>query len=168
MPPWKINWGGFKGEIFFFLTPPSIHQFQLLALAIKTQTVEITFNNKIGLFLSGHCIFFCVLCGVVYCLTSWPHIPQRQFRLAWNADLTQVEASSLNCCYSAIPSLCGRMLWPVIEDFTGFIGWLCLSCVLSSETAQRKSSQALTASTSDIKSLIVIGKILWDYSTVGY
>lgn len=76
--------------------------------------------------------------------------------------------ASLNCCYSAVASLRGWTLRPVIEDFTGFMGSLCLSCVLSSEKAQRKSSQALTASTSDIKSLIVIGKILRDYSTVGY
>lgn len=162
----KLTGGGVRGEIFFFFFNSFYPSVSTGSLSYKNTNRWENINNKIRLFQSEHYISFCVLCGVVYWLTSWPHIVQREFRLAWHADLTQVEATSLNCCYSAAPSLRGRMLWPVIEDFTGIIGSLCLSCVLSPETAQRKSSQALTASTSDIKSLIVIGKILRDYSTV--
>lgn len=116
MPSWKINWGGFsRRDFLFFLTPSSIHQSQLVAPAIKRQTVEITLNNKIGLFQSGHKFFFHVLCRAVYCLTSWPRTPQRQFRLAWHADLTQVEAMSLNCCYSAIRFFVGGCCDPLLK-----------------------------------------------------
>ncbi len=84
------------------------------------------------------------------------------------AILTQVKMVTLTSCYMAPehPVSARLILWPVSGDFKDFMGSVSLSCVLGSGKL-RENQVKPRQSTSDIKSLIVIGKILRDYSTMG-
>lgn len=97
----------------------------------------------------------------MYCLKG-------QKKLIWHAHTvpTPVEIVTLTSCYTAILSAL-LSLWAVSGDFKDFIGSAGLSCVPGLGKL-RENQVKPQQSTSDIKSLIVIGVILRDYSTIGY
>lgn len=110
-------------------------------------------------------IFFYLLCNIDAC-----SIKACRKRLTWHWMHYRLEPKwspwlpftrALNILFLQRVSL-----WPVRGDFKDFMGSVNLSCVPSSGKL-RVNQVTLRQRASDIKSLIVIGEILKDYSTVG-
>lgn len=107
-------------------------------------------------------------------LTMWRSVisflrgsESKEVNLAWMCWLGSEMVTLASCSAAAEHPVPARpILWPVSGDFKDFMGSVSLSCVLGSGKP-RENQVKPRQSTSDIKSLIVIGKILRDYSTVG-
>lgn len=168
MRPWKINWGIFGGDLFSL---PSFsagvihisHPVTGCSLSLSRKTIgipKLESQNKTWHFRgeSEDLLMWCLY------VNSWIPYPSE----ATEANLTQRSFSdSGGKQLPWFPASVLLMLWPVSADFKDYIGSVSLSCVLGSGKL-RQNQVELRRRRSDIKSLIVIGEILRDYSTMGY